>query len=146
MAIMERHGINPQQIELEITEGVLLENEQHALKTINTLRAAGVCIALDDFGTGYSSLSYLVQFPVDTIKIDRAFTQSLGVRENSATIVEAVIKLGHSLGITVTAEGVETEEQRVMLASAGCDRLQGFLLSKPQPAEQLHALLRELHG
>jgi len=146
MAIMTRHGINPQQIELEITEGVLLENEQHALKTIKTLRAAGFCIALDDFGTGYSSLSYLVQFPVDTIKIDRAFTQSLGVRENSATIVESVIKLGHSLGITVTAEGVETEEQRLMLASAGCDRLQGFLLSKPQPAEQLHALLRERHG
>ena len=146
MAIMARHGINPQQIELEITEGVLLENEQHALKTIKILRAAGFCIALDDFGTGYSSLSYLVQFPVDTIKIDRAFTQSLGVRENSATIVESVIKLGHSLGITVTAEGVETEEQRLMLASAGCDRLQGFLLSKPQPAEQLRALLREMHG
>ncbi|MTD27680.1 putative bifunctional diguanylate cyclase/phosphodiesterase [Erwinia sorbitola] len=144
MAIMARYGIDPQQIELEITEGVLLENAQHALKTIKTLRAAGFCIALDDFGTGYSSLSYLVQFPVDTIKIDRAFTQSLGVRENSATIVESVIKLGHSLGITVTAEGVETEEQRLMLAAAGCDRLQGFLLSKPQPAEQLHALLREM--
>lgn len=143
MAIMARHAINPQQIELEITEGVLLENEQHALKTIKTLRAAGFCIALDDFGTGYSSLSYLVQFPVDTIKIDRAFTRSLGVRENSATIVESVIKLGHSLGITVTAEGVETEEQRLMLASAGCDRLQGFLLAKPQPAAQLHALLAE---
>lgn len=144
MTIMTRHGINPQQIELEITEGVLLENEQDALKTIKTLRAAGFCIALDDFGTGYSSLSYLVQFPVDTIKIDRAFTQSLGVRENSATIVESVIKLGHSLGITVTAEGVETEEQRLMLASAGCDRLQGFLLSKPQPAERLHELLRDM--
>lgn len=144
MAIMARHAINPRQIELEITEGVLLENEQEALKTIKTLRAAGFCIALDDFGTGYSSLSYLVQFPVDTIKIDRAFTQSLGVRENSATIVESVINLGHSLGITVTAEGVETEEQRLMLASAGCDRLQGFLLSKPQPADQLHAMLKRM--
>jgi diguanylate cyclase (GGDEF)-like protein len=141
LAMVARHAINPRQIELEITEGVLLENEQDALKTINTLRAAGFCIALDDFGTGYSSLSYLVQFPVDTIKIDRAFTQSLGVRENSATIVESVITLGHSLGITVTAEGVETEEQRLMLEAAGCDRLQGYLLSKPQPAEQLHTLL-----
>lgn len=142
--IITRHNINPRQIELEITEGVLLEDEQLALRTIRTLRAVGFCIALDDFGTGYSSLNYLIQFPVDTIKIDRAFTQSLGVRDNSATIVESVINLGHSLGITVTAEGVETEEQRLMLQAAGCDRLQGFLLSRPQPADQLQLLMQEL--
>ncbi|CAH0227030.1 EAL domain-containing protein [Erwinia sp. V90_4] len=141
--IITRHNVNPRQIELEITEGVLLEDEQQALRTIRTLRAAGFCIALDDFGTGYSSLNYLIQFPVDTIKIDRAFIQSLGVRANSATIVKSVINLGHSLGITVTAEGVETEEQRLMLEAAGCDRLQGFLLSRPQPAEQLRQLLLE---
>lgn len=142
--IITRHNVNSRQIELEITEGVLLEDEQRALRTIRTLRAAGFCIALDDFGTGYSSLNYLIQFPVDTIKIDRAFIQSLGVRENSATIVKSVINLCHSLGITVTAEGVETEEQRLMLEAAGCDRLQGFLLSRPQPAEQLRQLLAKV--
>lgn len=141
MAAVGRHGIDPRQIELEITEGVLLEDKDRALQNIITLREAGFSIALDDFGTGYSSLSYLIQFPVDTIKIDQTFTQSLGVRDNSATIVESVITLGHSLGITVTAEGVETDAQRMMLESAGCDLLQGFLFSRPLTADSLHALL-----
>ena len=141
MERVTRHGIDPHQLELEITEGVLLEDKDRALHNISVLRQAGFCIALDDFGTGYSSLSYLIQFPVDIIKIDRSFTQSLGVRGNSATIVESVITLGHSLGITVTAEGVETPAQKMMLEAAGCDRLQGFLFSRPIPAEQLHALL-----
>lgn len=143
LAAVNRHAISAHQIELEITEGVLLEDEQRALKTINTLRALGFCIALDDFGTGYSSLSYLIQFPVDTIKIDQAFTRALGVRSNSATIVKSVITLGHSLGITVTAEGVETAEQQAMLAEAGCDRLQGFLFSRPLSPDRLLAQLHQ---
>lgn len=141
MEAVTRHGIKPEQIELEITEGVLLEDQERARHNINVLRQAGFWIALDDFGTGYSSLSYLIQFPVDTIKIDQSFTQSLGVRENSATIVKSVITLGHSLGITVTAEGVETCAQKEMLEAAGCDRLQGYLFSKPIPAEKLRILL-----
>lgn len=138
---VRQHAISPRQIELEITEGVLLENEQQARETLNALRNHGFAIALDDFGTGFSSLSYLIQFPVDTIKIDRAFTQALGVRENSATIVRSVISLGHSLGITLTAEGVETTDQRDMLLAAGCDRLQGYLFSQPLTAAQLNEWL-----
>lgn len=137
--IVQQHDVNPRQIELEVTEGVMLEDKQQALHTIQTLRAAGFSIALDDFGTGYSSLSYLTQFPVDTLKIDRCFTQLLGIQAQANTIVSSVIKLGHSLGLSVTAEGVETEEQRLAVAAAGCDKLQGFLLSRPQPADVLFA-------
>jgi len=137
--IVQQQGVDPRQIELEVTEGVMLEDHQQALQTIQTLRAAGFRIALDDFGTGYSSLSYLTQFPVDTLKIDRCFIQLLGIQEQADTIVSSVIKLGHSLGLSVTAEGVETEQQRLTLAEAGCDKLQGYLLSRPQPAELLFA-------
>lgn len=137
--IVQQQGVDPRQIELEITEGVMLEDHQQALQTIQTLRAAGFRIALDDFGTGYSSLNYLTQFPVDTLKIDRCFIQLLGIQAQADTIVSAVIRLGHSLGLSVTAEGVETEQQRLALAEAGCDKLQGFLLSRPQPAEVLFA-------
>lgn len=137
--IVQQQVVDPRQIELEITEGVMLEDRQQALHTIQTLRAAGFRIALDDFGTGYSSLSYLTQFPVDTLKIDRCFTQLLGIQEQANTIVSSVIKLGHSLGLSVTAEGVETEQQRLALEEAGCDKLQGFLLSRPQPPELLFA-------
>lgn len=137
--IVQQAGVDPRQIELEITEGVMLEDRQQALRTIQTLRSAGFRIALDDFGTGYSSLNYLTQFPVDTLKIDRSFIQLLGIQEQADTIVSSVIKLGHSLGLSVTAEGVETEQQRQALSAAGCDKLQGFLLSRPQPAEVLFA-------
>ncbi|KGT89154.1 hypothetical protein NG99_20220 [Erwinia typographi] len=137
--IVQQAGVDPKQIELEITEGVMLEDHQQALRTIQTLRSAGFRIALDDFGTGYSSLNYLTQFPVDTLKIDRSFIQLLGIQEQADTIVSSVIKLGHSLGLSVTAEGVETEQQRQALSAAGCDKLQGFLLSRPQPAEVLFA-------
>lgn len=137
--IVQQQAVDPRQIELEITEGVMLEDRQQALHTIQTLRAAGFRIALDDFGTGYSSLSYLTQFPVDTLKIDRCFTQLLGIQEQANTIVSSVIKLGHSLGLSVTAEGVETEQQRLALEASGCDKLQGFLLSRPQPPELLFA-------
>ncbi|WP_428944179.1 putative bifunctional diguanylate cyclase/phosphodiesterase [Pantoea sp. FN060301] len=142
-ATVRQHGVNPRQLELEITEGVLMEDQQYALETIQTLRKAGFRIALDDFGTGYSSLSYLMQFPVDTLKIDRCFTQLLGIQEQADTIVESVIKLGHSLGLSVTAEGVETEAQRLALARVHCDKLQGFLLSRPQPEEALLAARRQ---
>lgn len=135
--IVTEQGVSTSQIELEITEGVLLEDKTRALYTIQTLRQAGFHISLDDFGTGYSSLNYLTQFPVDTLKIDRSFTQLLGIQPHAFTIVETVIKLGHALGLRVTAEGVETEEQRLALEAAHCDKLQGFLLCRPQPAEQI---------
>jgi len=135
--IVRESGGDPQRIELEITEGVLIEDEHEARAIIIALRDAGFRIALDDFGTGYSSLNYLSTFPVDKIKIDRSFTQSLGVAENSVAIIESVVKLGHAMGLTVTAEGVETPGQMSALADAGCNQLQGYLFSKAVPFERL---------
>jgi len=142
MAIVSQHGGDTKRLELEITEGVLIEDEREAREIIVSLREAGFRIALDDFGTGYSSLNYLSTFPVDKIKIDRSFTQSLGVAENSVAIVESVVKLGHAMGLMVTAEGVETAGQMSALADAGCNQLQGYLFSQAVPADQLAALMR----
>ncbi|WP_312242940.1 EAL domain-containing protein [Pantoea sp.] len=135
--IVREAGGDPQRLELEITEGVLIEDEREARAIIVALREAGFRIALDDFGTGYSSLNYLSSFPVDKIKIDRSFTQSLGVAENAAAIVESVVKLGHAMGLTVTAEGVETSSQMSALADAGCNQLQGYLFSQAVPLAQI---------
>ena len=141
MAIVSQSGGDPKRLELEITEGVLIEDEREARAIIVALREAGFRIALDDFVTGYSSLNYLSNFPVDKIKIDRSFTQSLGVAENSVAIVESVVKLGHAMGLMVTAEGVETPGQMSALADAGCNQLQGYLFSQAVPADQLAALM-----
>lgn len=137
MEIVQEAGSDAQRLELEITEGVLIEDEREARAIIVALREAGFRIALDDFGTGYSSLNYLSNFPVDKIKIDRSFTQSLGVAENSTAIVESVVRLGHAMGLTVTAEGVETSSQMSALADAGCNQLQGYLFSQAVPLEQI---------
>ncbi|MGY3066014.1 diguanylate cyclase (GGDEF)-like protein [Pantoea agglomerans] len=144
MAIVSQNGGDPERLELEITEGVLIEDEREARAIIVELRDAGFRIALDDFGTGYSSLNYLSNFPVDKIKIDRSFTQSLGVAENSVAIVESVVKLGHAMGLMVTAEGVETPGQMSALADAGCNQLQGYLFSQAVPADQLAALMKTI--
>ena len=144
MAIVSQNGGDPKRLELEITEGVLIEDEHEARAIIVELRDAGFRIALDDFGTGYSSLNYLSNFPVDKIKIDRSFTQSLGVAENSVAIVESVVKLGHAMGLMVTAEGVETPGQMSALADAGCNQLQGYLFSQAVPADQLAALMKTI--
>ncbi|WP_397323852.1 putative bifunctional diguanylate cyclase/phosphodiesterase [Pantoea agglomerans] len=144
MAIVSQNGGDPKRLELEITEGVLIEDEREARAIIVELRDAGFRIALDDFGTGYSSLNYLSNFPVDKIKIDRSFTQSLGVAENSVAIVESVVKLGHAMGLMVTAEGVETPGQMSALADAGCNQLQGYLFSQAVPADQLVALMKTI--
>ncbi|MEN4621682.1 EAL domain-containing protein [Pantoea agglomerans] len=144
MAIVSQNGGDPKRLELEITEGVLIEDEREARAIIVELRDAGFRIALDDFGTGYSSLNYLSNFPVDKIKIDRSFTQSLGVAENSVAIVESVVKLGHAMGLMVTAEGVETPGQMSALADAGCNQLQGYLFSQAVPADQLAALMKTI--
>ena len=139
--IVRQHGGDPTRIELEITEGVLIDDEHEARAIIIALRDAGFRIALDDFGTGYSSLNYLSHFPVDKIKIDRSFTQSLGVAENSVAIVESVVRLGHAMGLMVTAEGVETPDQMSALADAGCNQLQGYLFSHAVPVDQLTSLI-----
>ncbi len=141
IAIVRECGGHPQRIELEVTEGVLLEEDGRTTDALRRLREAGFRIALDDFGTGYSSLGYLHRFEVDKIKIDRSFTHSLGKGGKAATVIKAIVALGHAMSITVTAEGVETETQRSFLDTAGCNEMQGFLFSKAVSEEQLVQLL-----
>ena len=136
-AVIAESGTAPSRIIFEVTEGVLIEDPQETLQRLEALRALGVSIALDDFGTGYSSLSYLQKFPFSQIKIDRAFVGSLGSTGHAGAIIQSIVALGHALGMKVLAEGVETDEQRVLLRLAGCDEMQGFLFAKPRPAEAI---------
>jgi EAL domain-containing protein (putative c-di-GMP-specific phosphodiesterase class I) len=118
-------------LELEITESIFIGNVERTLATLHSLRSLGVRVALDDFGTGYSSLRYLRQFPVSMLKIDRSFVSGLGQSYDDKVIVETILRMAASLGIQVVAEGVETEEQRVILSRLGCEFLQGYLLGQP---------------
>ena len=135
-------GLHPARLELEVTESLLLADDEGVLAMLHELRALGVRIAMDDFGTGYSSLSYLRRFPFDKIKIDQSFVRGLGEREDCAAIVRAVVGLGRALGMAVNAEGVETAEQFAALRAEGCGEVQGYLFSKPLPAAEIPALLR----
>jgi diguanylate cyclase (GGDEF)-like protein len=139
--IARESGADPRKIELEITEGVLLDDGGQTAQTLRTLRAAGFRIALDDFGTGYSSLGYLHRYEVDKIKIDRSFVSSLGKEDSASAIVGAIIALGQAMNLTVTAEGVETQEQEHFLRSAGCDEMQGYWYSKALSKEKIARLL-----
>ncbi len=134
-------GARPEEIELEITEGCLLE-ESTATATLRALRDRGLSVAVDDFGTGYSSLQYLRQLPIDCIKIDRAFVKDLSSDETARSLTVAIISLAWSLGLRVVAEGVESEEEWEFLRDHGCDEIQGFAFSRPLPAEECEALLR----
>ncbi len=134
-------GIAPSKLMLEITEGVLIDNPEEMLRRIEELRALGVRIALDDFGSGYSSLGYLQRFQFDKLKVDRSFVSALGRSPNAGVIIQAIVALGRALGVTVVVEGVETEEQRVLLRLAGCDEMQGFLFAKPAPARAIDRLI-----
>jgi EAL domain-containing protein (putative c-di-GMP-specific phosphodiesterase class I) len=136
-AVIGESGVAPSRIIFEITEGVLIDDPQETLARLEALRRLGVRLALDDFGTGYSSLSYLQKFPFSLIKIDRAFVASLGSTGHAGAIIQSIVALGHALGMKVLAEGVETDEQRVLLRLAGCDEMQGFLFAKPRPAEAI---------
>lgn len=136
-------GFPAERLELEITEGVLLERTINNLDTLNTLNVLGIQISLDDFGTEYSSLSYLKNFPFDNIKIDRYFIRDLLQDKKSQTIVRSVVALAHGLDMRVTAEGVETAQQAVWLQGEGCDRLQGYFLSPPLGADRLHEFIKQ---
>ncbi|PSO21342.1 EAL domain-containing protein [Bradyrhizobium sp. MOS003] len=140
-SILIETGLAPGRLELEITEGVLIEDFDRGLALLRRLKALGVRISMDDFGSGYSSLSYLQAFPFDKIKIDRAFITNLGRNPQSAAIVRAVIDLGHGLEMSIVAEGVETVEQLVFLAKEGCDGVQGYLLGKPLPIAKYAGLV-----
>ena len=133
-------GLNPTRLEIEITETVLLQNKETTLAVLHQLRALGVRIALDDFGTGYSSLTYLQCFPFDKIKIDRSFVKDITENTGSLNIVRAVAALATGMGMTATAEGVETREQLDSITSEGCTEMQGFLFSRPLPAREIERL------
>ena len=138
-------GLPANRLELEITESVLLQDSDATLATLHKLRGLGVRISMDDFGTGYSSLSYLRSFPFDKIKIDRSFVQDVTGREDSIAIVRAVAGLGKSLGISTTAEGVETADQLQLLRAEGCTEVQGYLFSPPRPGHDVERLLANQH-
>ncbi|WP_072817423.1 sensor domain-containing protein [Bradyrhizobium erythrophlei] len=140
-SILLETGLAPGRLELEITEGVLIEDFDRGLSLLRRLKGLGVRISMDDFGSGYSSLSYLQAFPFDKIKIDRAFVMNLGRNPQSAAIVRAVIGLGHGLEMSIVAEGVETQEQLGFLAEQGCDAVQGYFIGKPLPIEQYSTLV-----
>jgi diguanylate cyclase (GGDEF)-like protein len=143
---LEMSGLPPDRLELEITESVLVRNIDLALKCLAQWKALGVRIALDDFGTGYSSLSYLTRLPIDRLKIDRSLITGLTTGSRDSTIVRAVISLCREFGFTTLAEGVETEEQFVMLGELGCEQVQGYLLARPAPLSQARDLMRRKWG
>jgi diguanylate cyclase (GGDEF)-like protein/PAS domain S-box-containing protein len=130
---LKKSGLNPQRLELEITEGVMLDHKAHNMRVLGALRDMGVRIAMDDFGTGYSSLSYLRAFSFDKIKIDQAFVRDLPGDANAVSIARAIIQLGQSLNVLITAEGIETEAQSEVLKQMGCHQAQGYLFGRPAP-------------
>jgi diguanylate cyclase (GGDEF)-like protein len=141
-AALRDTGVDPAQIELEITEGSVMNDAEASIAQLHALRGLGLKLAIDDFGTGYASLSYLRRFPLDRLKIDRSFVMQLGRSAHDDTIVRTVIELAHCLGLSVTAEGVETAEQETMLHAWSCNQVQGFLHSRPGPAAGATELLR----
>ena len=141
---LARSGLTPDRLELEITEGVLLADNKATLSTLHSLRDIGVRFAMDDFGTGYSSLSYLRSFPFDKIKIDQSFVHNIFVGTEALSIIRAVTDLGRNLGMSTTAEGIETEEQLQQLRAEGCSEVQGFHLGRPMTAASVAQLLSDL--
>jgi diguanylate cyclase (GGDEF)-like protein/PAS domain S-box-containing protein len=139
---IQHAGLDPALVELEMTETLLLQNAEENISALNELGRRKVRIAVDDFGTGYSSLSYIKQLPIDTLKIDRSFTRNLPDDDEGLAIVQATVAMGHKLGLRITAEGVETREQLAALRRMRCDEYQGYLFSRPLPAEQIFELLQ----
>jgi len=137
--ILERTGVAPACLEVELTESILMRDVSSAMQTLNELKRLGLCIAVDDFGTGYSSLNYLKQFPIDVLKIDRSFVDGLPDGEQDAQIARAIIAMAHSLNMMVIAEGVESHAQLEFLREHGCDEVQGYLLGRPMHARQFSA-------
>jgi diguanylate cyclase (GGDEF)-like protein/PAS domain S-box-containing protein len=143
---LQSSGLPPRLLDLEITETMLMQDPDRTVHLLAQLRALGVQLSIDDFGTGYSSLAYLKKFPVQTLKIDRSFVQDLAHDPDDASIVSAVVALARKLHLQVIAEGVETPQQLDFLAQLGCDQYQGYLFSRPVPADELARLLQALHG
>jgi diguanylate cyclase (GGDEF)-like protein len=139
---LQRTGLPPHHLQLELTEGVLMSDSERSLALLSELSALGVSLAIDDFGTGYSSLSYLRSFPVDTLKVDRSFVRDMCTDSKDASIVSAIVHMAHSLDLKVTAEGIERADQLAALTKLGCDTAQGYLLGRPMPEADLVARLQ----
>ena len=138
---LRKAGVDGRQLEIELTETSVLDDPDAARRALETLRAAGVSVSMDDFGTGYTSLALLADLPLDTVKIDRSFVVAMGESERSRAVVESVITMAHALKLRVVGEGIETEEQLETLAGFGCDEIQGYLISRPLPADEITAFL-----
>jgi len=141
LAYLRENTISPRCLTIEITEGLLLDRHPEIMEKLHAFRGIGIQVALDDFGTGYSAMSYLKKFDIDYLKIDRSFVRDIITDPSDRAIVEAVIAMAHKLGMKVVAEGVESVEQRDLLAEAGCDYGQGFLLAEPMPGAQFASLV-----
>ncbi|HSP55040.1 MAG TPA: bifunctional diguanylate cyclase/phosphodiesterase, partial [Dehalococcoidia bacterium] len=139
--LLRETRLPPELLQLEITEGAVMKNVELIIAMLHQIRRMGIGISLDDFGTGYSSLSYLKRFPIDSVKIDRSFVRDIATDPNDAAIVTTVIAMARSLNLKVIAEGVETGDQLDFLRERGCDQFQGYIISKPAPAEQIETLL-----
>ena len=140
-AILAETGLDPKQLEVELTESVLMKHAESAEAILRVLRARGVQVAVDDFGTGYSSLSYLRKFPIDTLKIDQSFIRQVSTKPPETTLLTTVIRMGRNLNLRVVAEGVETEEELEFLQAQQCDEAQGYYFSRPLPAREFATLL-----
>jgi EAL domain-containing protein (putative c-di-GMP-specific phosphodiesterase class I) len=140
--ILRRHDVDPAMVQLELTESFLMENALSTVESLQRLKAIGVALAIDDFGTGYSSLNYLHRFPIDKLKIDQSFVRDMLQDPADRTITQAIIGLGHALGMRVVAEGVENEAEAALLRQSGCDELQGYLFARPMPAPELQTWLQ----
>ena len=141
LAALDRAGVEGRQLEVELTETSVFERPEEARAALGALRAAGVGVSMDDFGTGYTSLALLADLPLDTVKIDRSFVVAMEASERSRSIVASVITMAHALGLRVVGEGIETEAQLDALATLGCDDVQGYLISRPMPADEMTAFL-----
>ncbi|RDH83474.1 MAG: hypothetical protein DIZ77_15490 [endosymbiont of Seepiophila jonesi] len=144
--ILAETGLEPGALEIEVTETFIMQQAKKTIGSLERLRLMGVSLAIDDFGTGYSSLAYLKQLPIDRLKIDRSFVKDILDDPENRAITTAVISLGHSLGLKITAEGIENQEQARFLYALQCDEGQGYLYSPPVPAEEFEVLLRGQRG
>jgi len=135
--------IDPKDLDLELTESIIMHDEKNTVETLFKLHDMGVTLSVDDFGTGYSSLSYIQRFPLDTLKIDRSFVRYITSNSKDAEMIDSIIALGHSMNLKVLAEGVETVEQLEYLQSRGCDEAQGFYYSKAVTADRITEILRQ---
>jgi EAL domain-containing protein (putative c-di-GMP-specific phosphodiesterase class I) len=140
--VLRETGFDPENLVLELTESILMERVRETT-ILDELKAIGARISIDDFGTGYSSLSYLTRFPIDSLKVDKSFVREVDANPDGAAITSAIVAMAHRLGLKVVAEGVETPEELAFLRKEGCDEMQGYLFSKPVPAETIERYLRE---